>query len=184
MDSNCFMPFIWWRGSYRSCCLRNATSTLSSSTVSRSSPTSFQTRETNRRSSVLFLENRDLPSLAASKDIYRSKYNLAREVIYQHLKTYLQKVNPDIQVHQFPAADSPEFQQHIQTYSVYFAMCHNGALRRQNVPSVEPMLKVIANIMASGLDVAVINEIEWRDIKVCHCPLFALGAILGKWIAN
>ncbi|ODM18496.1 hypothetical protein SI65_06367 [Aspergillus cristatus] len=115
---------------------------------------------------IFFDENRDLASLAASKDVYRSKYKLAREVIYQHLKTYLQKGYPDIQVHQFPAVNSPDFQQHIQTYSVYFAMCHNGALRRKNVPSVEPMLKVIANIMDTGLDVAVINEIEWRDIKV------------------
>lgn len=42
------------------------------------------------------------------------------------------------------------------------------------------MLKVIANIMSSGLDVAVINEIEWRDIKVCDCPLLALAVILEK----
>lgn len=54
----------------------------------------------------------------------------------------------------------------MQTYSVYFAMCHNGALRRQDVPTVEAMLRVIYDMMASGLDVAVINDIEWRDIKV------------------
>lgn len=93
-------------------------------------------------------------------------------------------MNPDVQVHQFPAVDSQEFQQHIRTYSVYFAMCHNGALRRHNVPSVEPMLKVIANIMDLGLDVAVINEIEWRDIKVRDFPLLALVAILEKSIAD
>lgn len=30
------------------------------------------------------------------------------------------------------------------------------------------MLHVIHKVMVLGLDVAIINEIEWRDIKVCY----------------
>lgn len=45
-------------------------------------------------------------------------------------------------------------------------MCHNGALRRQNAQTAESMLHVLQKVMASGLDIAIINEIEWRDTKV------------------
>lgn len=45
-------------------------------------------------------------------------------------------------------------------------MCHNGALRRQDAQTAESMLHVLQRIMASGLDIAIINEIEWRDTKV------------------
>lgn len=115
---------------------------------------------------MLAPENSEISHYAASKDIYRSKYALAREVIYQHLAAHLHKKNTDIQVCRFPAVNSPEFQSHVQTYSVYFAMCHNGALRRQNAQTAESMLHVLQRVMASGLDVAIINEIEWRDSKV------------------
>lgn len=111
-------------------------------------------------------ENSGIPHCAASKDIYRSKYALTREVIYQHLAAHLHKKNSDIQVCRFPAVNSPEFQSHVQTYSVYFAMCHNGAMRRQGAQTAESMLHVLQRVMASGLDVAIINEIEWRDTKV------------------
>lgn len=125
-------------------------------------------------------ENREITTRAAS-EIYRSRYALAREVIFQHLRTHLQGKHPEIQVLQFPAVESPEFQTHVQAHNVYFVMCHNGALRRSNAPDVRSMLYVIYNVMVLGLDVAIINEIEWRDIKVCRCyPLpFALYFLFG-----
>lgn len=112
-------------------------------------------------------ENREITTRAAS-DICRSRYALAREVIFQHLRTYLQGKHPEIQVLQFPAVKSPEFQTHAQAHNVYFVMCHNGALRKSSAPDVRSMLHVIHNVMVLGLDVAIINEIEWRDIKVCY----------------
>ena len=116
-------------------------------------------------------ENREIPTRAAS-DFCRSRYALGREVILQHLRTYLQGKQPEIQVLQFPAVKSPEFQAHVQAHSVYFVMCHNGALRKSNIRDVRSMLYVIHNVVALGLDVAIINEIEWRDIKVyCYSPL-------------
>lgn len=120
---------------------------------------------------------------AASKNIYRSKYGLAREIIYQHLSTHLQARYPEIQVVQFPAIRSPEFQSHIQAHNVYFVMCHNGALMRAKVPTVESMLYAIHDVMACGLDVAVINEIEWRDIKVCLL-FVSWCCLLVRWVTN
>lgn len=120
-------------------------------------------------------ENREITTRIAS-DICRSRYALAREVIFQHLRTHLQGKHPEIQVFQFPAVKSPEFQAHIQAHNVYFVTCHNGALQKSSSPDVRSMLHVIHNVMVLGLDVAIINEIEWRDIKVCYS--FPLSLIL------
>lgn len=132
------------------------------------SQSSFPPKPAKQTHSFIFFQKIETSPLSPPlRDVYHSKYKLTRDIIHQHLKTYLQKGYPEIQVHQFPEVNPPEFRQHIQTYSAYFSICHNGALRRKNVPSVEPMLKVIANIMESELDVAIINGIKWRDIKVC-----------------
>jgi oligoribonuclease (3'-5' exoribonuclease) len=61
---------------------------------------------------------------------------------------------------------SPEFHQYVETYSVYFVMCHNGVLQDRR-RLIDDTLRVIGNMMTLGLDVAIINEIEWRDSKVC-----------------
>lgn len=109
-------------------------------------------------------ENQGISTQAAS-NIDRSKYQLAREIIYQHLKVHIQDQYPDLQVHRFPSMRSPEFHQHVQTYSVYFVMCHNGVLQNRR-RLIDDTLRVICNMMTLGLDVAIINEIEWRDTKV------------------
>lgn len=57
-------------------------------------------------------------------------------------------------------------------------MCHNGALRRDNVPAVESVLYVLQKVMAFGLDVAIINEIEWRDTKVSSLFSFFFSFLL------
>ncbi|KAH1556918.1 hypothetical protein KXX57_008818 [Aspergillus fumigatus] len=113
---------------------------------------------------VFFDENQGISTQAAS-NIDRSKYQLAREIIYQHLKVHIQDQYPDLQVHRFPSMRSPEFHQHVQTYSVYFVMCHNGVLQNRR-RLIDDTLRVICNMMTLGLDVAIINEIEWRDTKI------------------
>ncbi|OJJ34147.1 hypothetical protein ASPWEDRAFT_112958 [Aspergillus wentii DTO 134E9] len=115
---------------------------------------------------VFFDENRDIASSTAHKDLYRSKYSLAREIIVQHLK-HVQEKHPEIKVNRFSSAYSTEFRNYVQMYNVYFVMCHNGALReRKEATFVEASLRVICNMMALGLDVAIMNEIEWSDSKV------------------
>lgn len=69
-------------------------------------------------------------------------------------------------------------------------MCHNGALRRKDSSSpedasrrtVQACLFVIKQVLSLGLDIALNNEIEWRDSKVCfipdpmNCTVFEVGA--------
>lgn len=112
------------------------------------------------------LENRELPARAATQDIHQCKYRLAREVIYQHLKIQVQARFPDLLVRRFTSVAAREFKEYVQTYSVYFVMCHNGVLQGKEELLDETLL-MICNMMALGLDVAVMNEIEWRDSKVC-----------------
>ncbi|EAW09285.1 putative DEAD/DEAH box helicase [Aspergillus clavatus NRRL 1] len=114
---------------------------------------------------VFFDENRELPACAATQDIHQCKYRLAREVIYQHLKIQVQARFPDLLVRRFTSVAAREFKEYVQTYSVYFVMCHNGVLQGKEELLDETLL-MICNMMALGLDVAVMNEIEWRDSKI------------------
>ncbi|KAF7156431.1 hypothetical protein CNMCM5623_010101 [Aspergillus felis] len=111
-----------------------------------------------------FKENRGISTKAAS-NINRSKYQLAREIIYQHLRMHIQDQYPNLQVHRFTSMRSPEFHHYVQMYSVYFVMCHNGVLQDRR-RLIDDTLRVIGNMMTLGLDVAIINEIEWRDSKI------------------
>ncbi|GFG16677.1 uncharacterized helicase C694.02 [Aspergillus udagawae] len=113
---------------------------------------------------VFFDENQGISTKAAS-NTNRSKYQLAREIIYQHLKMHTQDQYPDLQVLRFSSMRSPEFHQYVETYSVYFVMCRNGVLQDRR-RLIDDTLHVIGNMMTLGLDVAIINEIEWHDSKI------------------
>lgn len=77
----------------------------------------------------------------------------------------------------FESISSPEFQEHLHSVGVYFVMCHNGIVQNgdpedsaDDAKDVEAMQKkwllVVRQLMSFNFNVAMINEIEWRDTKV------------------
>lgn len=118
---------------------------------------------------VFFDENSELVACAASNKKHASKYKLAREVIIRHLKTNLGKSHPHIDVRSFPSIHSVEFEDYLRTVNVYFVMCHNGALAAKGgnlESSSESWLLLVKGFMNHRYNVALINEIEWRDSKI------------------
>ncbi|WEW57644.1 DEAD-box helicase superfamily protein [Emydomyces testavorans] len=122
---------------------------------------------------------RDIVKGPATSDHYRSKYALARQVLILHLQRNLQKKYPDISVCQFQSISSPDFRHYLQTNNAYFVMCHNGALTKATKP-LNACLAMIRRILSLGLDVAVINEIEWRDNKIITRVLRAGSSSLNS----
>ena len=144
--------------------MQNAVLTLSFLTVRLSLPL------VNGCSCLTFsLENSELIACAASNEKHASKYKLAREVIIRHLKSNLKKSHPDIDVRSFTSINSVEFDEYLRIVNVYFVMCHNGTLvaNRGNPKMLsESCLLLIKGFMDRRYNVALINEIEWRDSKV------------------
>lgn len=108
-----------------------------------------------------------------------AKYSLARDIIYHHLENSVQNQFPELVVKTFESISSPEFQEHIHSVGVYFAMCHNGVVRNEDSDGSDDedeakeaeitqgkWLRVIQQFMSYDFNVAMINEIEWRDTKV------------------
>jgi hypothetical protein len=118
----------------------------------------------------IILENCELVACAASNKKHASKYKLAREVIIRHLKSNLKKSHPDIDVRSFTSIHSVEFEDYLRTVNVYFVMCHNGAFAAKGgnleSSSSESWLLLVKGFMNHRYNVALINEIEWRDSKV------------------
>jgi hypothetical protein len=98
---------------------------------------------------------------------------------------------PELVVKTFDSIGSPEFEEHLRSVGVYFVMCHNGVVHADDGDDdededeagsgdeIDPdaaeaqrkWLLVIRELMSYDFNVAMINEIEWRDTKVCYIHL-------------
>ena len=80
-------------------------------------------------------------------------------------------------MHVFPSLDSEDFNTFLKHSPVYFVMAHDGALptegRQVEEGAREKTAKVLlrgilASFNARNFNVALINQNEIRDSKVCH----------------
>ncbi|KAI9740289.1 MAG: hypothetical protein M1834_004867 [Cirrosporium novae-zelandiae] len=140
---------------------------------------------------VVFFENHAhlcLPE--SSKHDYR--YLLARNAIIRHLQLYISNVSHDFEIHVFSDLKSVAFQEYLKISSAYFVACCDGAfsfsldepsLSGNTSPDHKSKLSngsreagaeqnrsylraIIFWFMDHGLNVALLNGIDFRDSKV------------------
>lgn len=106
----------------------------------------------------------------------RSRYMLARKVVIEHLRISLPVNVPSVQLHSFESVQSEEFVDFLEKSSVAFFMIHDGALPTTGREVKQSPLARAAKIALRGLiqhfnkdgyNVALINQNEYRDSKVC-----------------
>lgn len=98
----------------------------------------------------------------------------------QHLELRLPDACPSVAVHVFPSVSSEEFAEFLEESPVYFVMAHDGSLPTEGKAVVETAADRRAKILLRGmilwfnthqLNVALINQNDIRDTKVCRCLL-------------
>jgi ATP-dependent RNA helicase DDX60 len=98
------------------------------------------------------------------------KYFLARSIIIKHLTQSTPEKN--VEVHLFDTLKDPEFRQYVNESGAYFVACCDGAKiksarKRCRTRNREYLRGMIHHFMSNfGLDVALVNGLEWRDSKI------------------
>jgi hypothetical protein len=102
-----------------------------------------------------------------------SRYLLARAVIIRHLTFHLSEAQTNIVVNTFPSLESREFKNYLHVSPIHFVMAHDGASKKAGVPAND--LGKCSKVLLRGiiwyfnshkLNVALVNQIEFRDSKV------------------
>ncbi|KAK5073495.1 hypothetical protein LTR64_007368 [Lithohypha guttulata] len=129
---------------------------------------------------VVFLEsNKHLCVPATVQEENQSKYLFARAVIIRHLITSLPQLHPEIKVSTFDDWRSVDFADYLKTHSPYFLMTHDGAQKVEYENSEQEVTpdehynqqklafrEMIIFLVQRGYNVALVNELDWRDTKV------------------
>ncbi|KAK5136723.1 hypothetical protein LTR08_002376 [Meristemomyces frigidus] len=129
---------------------------------------------------VFFDCNRALcvPPTAARRDA--CKYYLAREAVIRHLRANLGGLHPGIKVERFASYEADEFKRYLVRSGPYFVMMHDGAQPEKRKakhiqdaatdasPSAQRvgLRGMILAFIGQGYNVALVNDLEWRDTKV------------------
>lgn len=96
-------------------------------------------------------------------------------LLIQHLEVHLPAACA-VEVHVFPSLDSAEFSTFLVDSPVYFVMAHDGALPTEGDEVKEGPAERRAKVLLRGmvawfnarkLNVALVNQNEIRDSKVC-----------------
>ncbi|KAF2753311.1 P-loop containing nucleoside triphosphate hydrolase protein [Pseudovirgaria hyperparasitica] len=103
-----------------------------------------------------------VPVNCASSDCH--KYQLAREVIIQHLARNSPASGSEIELHRFESVRSRAFEQYLEATGAYFFMCHDGA--DAPTSSAYIMRSMIMRLTQNGYNIALVNGLEFRDTKV------------------
>lgn len=124
---------------------------------------------------TLILENAELcvpPGISAA---HRSRYLLARNVIKNHLTLRLPTTQPHVLINTFTLLESDEFKEYLHVTPVHFVMMHDGSSRSTKTSDGTPNYEQVAKVLFRGmvwfwnnhrLNVALVNQIEFRDSKV------------------
>lgn len=107
-----------------------------------------------------------IPSPISIKNSF--KYLFARSAIIQHLLSTSKTVTKDdpFSIFQFRSPDDDGFQQYLARTRPYFVMCHNGADISKGGRIQFSLRGFIWRMVAAGYNIALINEVEFRDSKV------------------
>lgn len=137
---------------------------------------------------IIFFDcNRELCVPPNTDPANACKYHLARAAIIRHLQANLTKSHPDIAVKVFSTYDAPQFADYLRASSPYFVMMHDGAQPEKrrlkhnsdSVTETSPSTQrvglrgMILTFISQGYNVALINDLEWRDTKVMTMVLEA-----------
>ncbi|KAF2276452.1 DEAD/DEAH box helicase-like protein [Westerdykella ornata] len=143
---------------------------------------------------AFFDQHRNSCVPAWAKGINKDKFLLARSVIIRHLQVNLQRVHPGIEVHVFPSVRSTAFARYLDATDLYFVMCHDGASSqldelskqttafnalgdveepgKQSKTKAKAMFRLLIHwVLIHEYNVALINDLEWRDTKVITAVL-------------
>ena len=121
-----------------------------------------------------------IPSSCAQS--VRPRYLLARSAVLQHLVAHLGQVHPGVEVFRFVTYDNSAFKLYLESAGIYFVMAHDGSKPRaetkhngkadeapvDGTKTVRMLRRMIFWHTLLGFNIALINEVEWRDSKVCH----------------
>lgn len=141
---------------------------------------------------VFFESNADLcvPPTTCPKN--KSKYHLARRVIFAHLYAHLPTASPDTKVFSFESIQDAAFKAYLKSQNPYFIMCHDGAAHETLVSldigsdnanamnsssNEEEMARktrlrtMIFDFLAQGYNAALVNGLDWVDTKVPYASL-------------
>lgn len=104
------------------------------------------------------------------------KYDLARSVVIRHLTCNLPKAHEEVAVRLFSSYDDIDFKNYLQVHFPYFLMCHDAVSpKKDNLqegadcgPSAQSLAlrQMILFFIGEGLNVALINGLEWKDTKI------------------
>ncbi|KAK8167643.1 DEAD/DEAH box helicase-like protein [Phyllosticta citrichinensis] len=99
-----------------------------------------------------------------------AKYLLARAVILRHLQANLARASSDIKLLVFPSIHSSAFSAALTSSGYMFVMMNDGAadgcLCEDHERDKAILRTAIFDILDRGYNVALTNELEWRDTKV------------------
>ena len=120
-----------------------------------------------------YVENAELCIPPGSPAKHRSRYLLARAVIKRHLAFHLPSALPSVLVNTFPSLESREFKEYLHVSPIHFIMAHDGANKKTETTTTDSdrCAKILLRAMiryfnTHNLNVALINQIEFRDSKV------------------
>ena len=139
---------------------------------------------------VVFFDNhKDLCIPRGVTTLSRSKYLLARAVIYRHLSINLRGTHPNLKTYSFATEQDELFREYLKTSGVYFVMCHDGAnslplstdilspeatkeeqaeIDIQETSRRVVLRRMICWLINGSYNVALINGLEWADTKVAY----------------
>lgn len=151
---------------------------------------------------VFFDANRDLCIPPGVLDGVDARYLLAREAIIRHLQAHLPKTKSNLSIFLFENHLDPQFLKFLQEQSPYFLMLHDGAFETPASTTVKDKTRqaeqrgIILSFIQQGFNIALINELTWRDSKVItvvlegvrssksselhDCPTLDTPDLLGK----
>ena len=153
---------------------------------------------------VFFESHKNICIPQGTSSINRSKYLLARAIVYRHLQASLPRSHPSIELHHFDSIYEAAFTEYLRSTGVYFVMCHDGAkLESLSLPDtdgdmIEQLVErsedeesttkfllrsMICFLLDEGYNVALMNGLDWQDTKVRNgystCCTFTEAAYAG-----
>lgn len=136
---------------------------------------------------VFFDSNQELCIPASADRANANKYLLARATIIRHLQANLPAHHPHITIKSFQSWSASDFIEELQKTPPYFLMAHDGAqslgsggssMSRDATTSGHSaqsiaLRKMIVFLSGRGFNVALVNELQFRDTKVMTMVLEA-----------
>lgn len=115
---------------------------------------------------IFFYDSRQLciPRGAAPENAY--KYLLARDIILRHLSRSAPEVSDGIkhQVQEFDSLQAPAFRVYLEKHAVHFFLYHEGDETKG--PDSIALRSDIRHILSMGINVAIINYVEFQSSKI------------------